>query len=478
MFAKTALGRDFKKLWAALTISLMGSEITRLALPLFAALTLGATPLQMGILSAAGQVPFLLCSLPAGVVADRTRRRPILVIADLGSAILLLSVPLAVPFGGPSFAQLCVVAFGVGAFLVFSEVAHYAYVPTLVGREHLTECNSRLQISYSASEAGGPGLAGVIIQVLSAPLAVLADAASFLVSALLLRSVRHDEPRPGHAEPPVSLRRSLTDGLRILFGHRLLRPIIISGVIITLFENGMLAIYVLYATRELGLNPLTIGLIFAAGGIGAIPGAMLARWAGTRFGLGPAIIGGLILTALASLLVPLATGPMLLVVVLLGSAKAFGAITFTVANIHQWSLRQAVTPDNLAGRVTASQRFIVYGGGSLGSLLGGALGTTFGLRPALFICAIGFVLAPLYTLFSPLRGLREQPTEAASADTIPPDAMSGGAVPDDAMPDDAIPREAVPGKAIPGEAVPGDDKDGSRLVTQREPGSEIPNRSG
>jgi Na+/melibiose symporter-like transporter len=405
---RSALSSEFKKLWAALSISLMGSQITLLALPVFAALTLRVSAFQMGVLAAAGQVPFLLCSLPAGILVDRLPRRPILVTADLGSALLLLTVPLAVPFGGPGFAQLCMVAFGVGTFQVISEVAHYSYVPTVVSRQQLTQSNSRLQVSYSAAEAAGPGMAGVLIQALTGPVAVLADAASFIASAILLRSIRRREQRP-EAAPRVSLRRSLTDGLQMLFGHHLLRPIIISGAAVALFENSILAIYVLYATRRLGLNPLTIGVIFAAGGAGAIPGAMLARWAGNRFGIGPAIIGGLLLAALAGLLVPLAAGPAAIVIALLAASKALGALTYTVANIHQWSLRQAVTPDALAGRVTAGQRFIVYGIGSVGALLGGALGAAFGLRPALFICATGAVLAPLYALFSPLRHLHQQP---------------------------------------------------------------------
>lgn len=401
---------DFRKLWAGLSVSLVGSEITVLALPLIAALTLGATPIEMGILAAAGQLPFLLCSLPAGIVVDRLRRRPVLITADLASAALLVTLPLAIPFGGPTFAHLCVVAFGVGTGTVLSDVAHYAYVPTLVGRDHLTESNSRLQISHSASAAAGPGLAGILIQLFSAPLVVILDAVSFLGSALLLRSIRHREPRPTHTGPPASLRESLADGLRMLFGHPLLRPIIITGATAVLFESGLLAIYVLYATRDLGLDPATIGLVFAAGGIGAIPGALLARWAGRRFGVGRAIIGGWVLAALAGLLVPLAAGPAVVVIAVLATAKALGALTDTVANIHQWTLRQAVTPDRLAGRVTASHRFIVYGAGALGALLGGVLGAAVGLRQALLLCALGYLLAPLWAVFSPLRHLREQPT--------------------------------------------------------------------
>ncbi|MGI8666972.1 MAG: MFS transporter [Jatrophihabitans sp.] len=402
---------DFRRLWAALSVTLLGSEITLLALPLFAATTLHASAVQMGVLGAAGQLPFLLLSLPAGILADRVRRRPILIICDIGSAVLLLSLPLAVPLGGPYFVQLCAVAFGVGCLTVFSQVAHYSYVPTLVGRKHLTAVNSRLQVSYSVAESGGPGLAGILVQTITAPFAVLVDAATFVCSAFLLRSIRTPEHRPNEGAPQVSLLRSLTDGLKFLLSDRLLRPIIATGLLVGLFDNGTLALYVLYATRTLHLNAATIGVIFVAGGLGAIPGAVLARWAGDRFGVGRSIIAGLFLTALAGLAVPLTTGPIAVVFVILALAKALGALTFTVANIHQWSLRQAVTPDELAGRVTAGQRFVVYGGGSLGALFGGFLGNAIGVRGALIVCAVGGIAAPLCILFSPVRRLQEQPTD-------------------------------------------------------------------
>ncbi|MFD8968212.1 MFS transporter [Streptomyces sp. NPDC059568] len=412
MAGKTTLTGDFKKLWLALSVSLMGSEITVLALPLIAALTLEVSAFEMGLLAAVGQLPFLLCSLPAGVLIDRLPRRPVLITTDIGSALLLLTVPLSIPFGGPVYLQLCAVAFGIGTFSVISEVAHYAYVPTLVGREHLTASNSRLQVSHSASAAAGPGLGGILVQLLSAPLTFLIDAVSFLTSAVLLRSIRSPEPPPDTANPSPSLRHSLLIGLRTLFSHRLLRPIILEGATAVFFESGLLAIYVLYATRELGLSPLTIGLVFAAGGLGAIPGALLARWAGNRYGIGPAIIGGWFLAGLAGLLVPLAGGPLPLIIATLATGKALGALTDTVANIHQWSLRQAVTPDHLAGRVTASQRFIVYGTGAIGALTAGALGSTIGLRPTLLLCALGCLAAPLIALLSPLRHLHKQPTTA------------------------------------------------------------------
>ena len=403
---------DFRRLWAALSVSLVGTEVTALALPLIAAATLDVSPWQMGLLAAAGQAPFVLVSLPAGVWADRVRRRPILVGTDLGSAALLLSVPLAAAFGTLGLAQLCAVAFGVGTMAVLGEVAHYAYTPSLVGRADLVDGNTKFQVSHSAAASGGPGVGGLLIQAVGAPAAVLLDAVSFVVSALLVRGIRRPEPRPVPPAATATLAGQIRDGLRALVGHPLLRPIVVSSVLATTCLNAGVALYVLYATRELGLGPATIGLVFALGGVCAIPGALLAPWAGRVFGVGPVIIGGWTLAALAGLLVPLATGPTVAVVATLALARALEGATGTVANIHQWTLRQTVTPDALQGRVTASHRFVVYGAGAVGALLGGVLGSAVGVRTALAVFAIGAVVAPLSAVFSPLRGLREQPAGA------------------------------------------------------------------
>jgi MFS family permease len=408
------LGSDFSKLWTALSVSLLGSEITTLALPLIAAITLGASPLQMGILAGAGQAPFLLFSLPAGAWVDRWPRRPVLIACDVGSALLLLSIPLVAMFGGPPYVQLCAVAFGIGTFTVLSEVAHYAYVPTLVDRSELAHFNSRLQISHSASQAGGPGLAGILIQLLSAPVAVLADALSFLFSAALLRSMRKHEPPLARGQGPMHLVQDVREGLQMLFGNGLLRPLIAILAPTSFFEAGVLALYVLYATRELHLTPLLIGVIFTAGGLGAIPGAIVAERSGSRFGVGPTIIGGYALAGLAALAIPIVAGPTTLIVAILLIAKAFGGLTDTSANVQQWTLRQSVTPDRLQGRVTAGHRFTVYGASAIGALVAGILGSAIGVRTTLFALAAGMLIWPLFGLMTPIRRLRRHPTVAAS----------------------------------------------------------------
>jgi MFS family permease len=398
---------DFRRLWAAQSASLIGSEITALALPLMAVLTLDASPVQMGLLAAAGTAPFLLCSLLAGVWVDRRRRRPVLIAADIARAGLLFSIPFTAWLGILRIEQLYAVTFIAGVLGVFFEVAHYAYVPSLVGHQSVVEGNSKLQISYSAAEAGGPGVAGLLVQFISAPGAVAIDAVSFLVSAFLLRRIEAPEP-PVDTQASRGVRHDVEVGLRTLLGHRLLRPIVLASITDSIFLKGIAAIFVLYATRELEISPVMLGVILAVGGIGAIPGALLSAPAARRFGVGRTIIGGWLIGAATWLLIPLATGP--LAVPVLAATMLLGGVAGTVVNVQQWSLRQLVTPDALQGRVTASHRFLVYGAYPLGALLGGWLGAELGLRSAIAVCAVGALTAPLWVAFSPLRGLREQPT--------------------------------------------------------------------
>ncbi len=254
-------------------------------------------------------------------------------------------------------------------------------------------------------------MGGVLIQVLSAPIAVLIDAISFLCSALLLSSIRKTEAPIDADGESVGMLRAVRDGLRMLLGHRLLRPLMVISIPIGFFGAGVTALYILYATRELELSPLLIGAIFAVGGVAALPGAMLAERTGRRFGVGRAILGGYALVGIAALLIPLAAGPTAVVIAVLMLGRALDGVAETVANIHQWTLRQAVTPDRLAGRVTAGHRFIVYGACALGAFASGALGSVIGVRGALLVFAVGITLSPLLGLSSGLRDLHDQPAD-------------------------------------------------------------------
>lgn len=423
---------DFLKLWVAQAVTLFGSEVTLLAIPLTAALTLGAGELEMGFLFAAAQVPFLLLSLFVGVWIDHVARRPVLIAADVGRALLLLTVPLAVLAGVLSMPQLYVVAFVMGALEVLFEVAHYAYVPSLVGRDELVRFNSKLQISHSSSSAAGPGVAGVLIQVATAPLAIVADSLSYLVSALLIWRIRTPEPPLPKPSKGQKLWPQIAEGLRALLNHPLLRPIIISSVHSHFFLSAIFALYILYAIRELALPPLVLGFVFAARGLAAVPGALIARALGERFGVGPVIIGGWLISFALYMLVPVAAlaGPWAAVV--LGLTGALAEFVGTVANIHQWTLRQATTPTHLQGRVTASHRFLVYGSGSLGALAGGLVASVLGLGWTLFLCAVGATVAVAWVYFSPLRhyhGNGEPDEQLMDLTGSPDDASQRGDLP-------------------------------------------------
>lgn len=401
---------DFLRLWGAESASLFGTEITALAFPLMAIALLDASAAEMGLLAAAGTAPFFLCSLFAGVWVDRRRRRPVLILADVLRAGLLISIPVAAWLDLLRIEHMYVVAFLAGALGVFFEVAHFAYVPALVGRRQVVDANSKLQISHSAADAGGPGVAGLIVQLLSAPIALVIDAASFLISALLLRRIRTPEP-PIERTEQTSIRADIASGLRMLLGHPLLRPIVVGAIFYSIFQKAIAALYILYATRDLDIPPVTLGLILAVGGAGAIPGALLSARVAERLRVGPTIVIFWFLQGATWLLVPMTTGS-LVVPVLAAQSLLFGVVG-TIVNIQQWSLRQIVTPDALQGRVTASHRFLVFGSFPIGALLGGALGSLLGLRETIALCAVALVFTACPVLFSPVRSLREAPAAAA-----------------------------------------------------------------
>lgn len=389
----------FRQIWAALTVALFGAQISTLALPLIAALSLGATPFQMGLLVAAGETPFLLCSLPCGVLVDRVRRRPLLIGADIFRALLLGLIPVAALLGVLRLELVYLVAFLTGVGNVIFDVAHYAYIPALVPRQDLVSANGKIQVSYTAAESAGPGIAGALIQLVTAPLAMLATAGTFLLSALLLNSTHVTEPVP--QQSAQNMRQAIRDGLRVVLGHPLLRPIVLTSAAIGIFQYAVRGVYIVFATRNLGLDALQIGLVLAVGGLAAAPGGLLADRVAVRLGTGPAIWGGWLVEGAALLLLPFATAANAIPV--LTVAQAIGGLAGTVANVNQWSLRQRVTPDHLQGRVTATHRFIVYGAYPVGALLGGVLVTQIGMHTSLLLGALGATLCPLWLLRTPLR---------------------------------------------------------------------------
>jgi MFS family permease len=398
---------DFMKLWTGQTISEFGSQVSQLAIPAVAVLTLKASPFQVAALATVEFLPFLILTLPAGVWVDRWRRRWILIAGDLGRAVLLASIPLAYAFGHLTLAQLYVVGFLVGVHTVFFDVAYQSYLPQIVDRETLVEGNSKLQMTVSGAAIAGPGLSGGLIALAGAPYAILVDACSFVVSGGFTASIRKREDPPPAAERRRLL-VELWEGLRYVTSHRLLFPQALATGSSNFATNIVFSVYFVWAYRNLGLTPALMGVIASIAATGWLVGSISADWLRRRLGVNGATILGMAVGAPAWLLVPFAPEGHAAIpfLVLSGMLTGFGAVVY---NIQQVSLRQAITPERLQGRMNASMRFFVWGTMPLGSLVGGALATTFGVQTALIVGAcLGFVgLLPI--LLSPLRTLREFP---------------------------------------------------------------------
>ena len=409
--------RDFLKLWIGETVSEFGSQVTQLALPLAAAVTLRATPAEMGILSALQMLPFLLISLPAGVWVDRMRRRPILIAGDLVRAVTLLGVPLAGITGHLSMPLLYAVSLVTGAATVFFDVSYQSYMPALVEREHLIEGNSKMELSRSAAQFGGPGIGGVLVGLLGAAEAILFDSLSFFFSAAMLLLIGKAEPAPAPAHERRHMVHEIREGLGVVLGNRVLRSIAATTATSNLFSSISFATLILFATRDLRLDAVRIGLAFALANLGAMAGAVLAGRMATRIGLGNTLMIAIFGSSVANLLVPIAVPATAMA--LLFVAMFIGTAGSTLYNINQVSLRQSITPDRLQGRMNASMRFIVWGVFPVGSLIGGALGTVIGIRAAIAVGAVGGLLAVLWLVFSPVRTMRRPPPPWEAAEELP-----------------------------------------------------------
>ena len=409
---------DFLKLWAGHTVSLLGSQVTLLALPLVAVLTLQASPFQVGLLTAIGNLPTLLFGLPTGVWVDRRRRRPLMIAADFGRAMLLLGIPAGALLGLLSMEYLYVIAFLVGSLSLVFGVASASFLPNLVGRDRLVDAGGKFSLSASAAEVAGPGLAGGLVQLATAPLAIVVDAVSFLVSALFIGAIRADEPAPAPARAGRRFWPEVRAGLRVVLGSPLLRPLVGATGWITFWSHVLEAVILLYLTRELGLAPALVGVIYAVSNVGFLVGAVGAARITDRLGVGPALVLALVATGLADLVTPLVggtplvdTAPLAVAALLIAAQFVFG-LAVVVYNITADSLRQSSTPDELRGRMNATTRVLVQGLTPLGSLSGGLLGERIGLPATLVVAAAGEVLAALWLLRSPVRLVRQPPAVA------------------------------------------------------------------
>jgi MFS family permease len=428
---------DFLKLWTGETISQFGTQVTLLGLPLIAILLLKANAFQVGLLGTVEFLPFILLGLPAGAWVDRLRRRPILITGDIGRALSLASIPIAYELGQLTLLQLYIVAFVNGVLTVFFDVAYQAYLPSIVDRDQLLEGNSKLEGSRATAQLAGPGLAGGLIQLISAPLAIIADAVSFVGSALFVFLIRRAEPPiEVHPEGKQKFRKEIAEGLRYVLGNPLLRAVAACTASANLFGNLGISVFLLYAVRRLDLTPGAIGIIFAFGNVGALLGALSGSRIARRLGVGPAIVLSAMFFGPPSVLIPLASKsfsyPFLI------GALFVSSFFNVIYNVNQVGLRQAITPLRMQGRMNATMRFMVWGTIPIGAFLGGLLGNTIGLRPTLWVSAIGSFLPFLPVLFSPVRTLERipQPPEeeldaVAAPDVVPrsqlpPVDMTGG----------------------------------------------------
>lgn len=394
---------DFVKLWLGQTVSYFGSGITGIALPLTAVLVLSATPVQMGILGALDGVAVLVIGLFAGVLADRVRRKPLMIATDLGRALTLGTIPLAALLGMLSIGQLYIVAALAGTLTVIFTVASPAYFPSLIPQESLVEGNSKLGMSDALAEIGGPAAAGPLVQLLSAPFAIVFDALSFLFSACCLGLIRKPEPHPRTHEQRKSIWSDLIEGLRLVLQDPLLRSLAASAGIFSLFGNFVGALYALYVIRQIGAPPIFLGLLVATGGLSALMGAFMAERVVHRFGLGKTVGIGLFMYGATGLLIPLAGGSVMFALIPLFLSQLLGDASISIYFIAEVSLRQSLVPSNLLGRTNASMQFLSQGVAPLGALLAGILGGMIGLRLTILIGVLGVMLAGTWLLLSPVR---------------------------------------------------------------------------
>jgi MFS family permease len=398
---------EFPKFWAGQTVSVLGSQVTLLALPLIF-VALNASAAEMGILRALQYLPYLLFGLPAGAWVDRVARRPLLLTADLGRAGLIFSVPLAAAFGMLHTEHVLFVAFAAGTLTVVFDVAQQAFVPSLVKRDYLTTANEQLEASRSLGLTLGPAIGGPIVQIVGAPFALLLDAASFLISAATLQAVR-SVPETVAPPPQRNLRAEILEGVRIVARNPLLRSMCGCAATLNLCNNALFAVLLLYLSRDLHLAAPTIGLVLAALGPGGIIGAMLAGRIARIVGIGPTIVGSVVAAGLGFVLV-LPAGPDQPALLPLVALSLFvSGVSSPIYNVNTTSLRQAITPDRLRGRVMGSMRMVSWGSMPIGALLGGVLGEWLGVREAVALSAVGMGLAALWLIFSPIARLRQLP---------------------------------------------------------------------
>jgi MFS family permease len=406
---------SFRSLWIGETVSQFGDRITELALPLMAVTMLGASAVQVGVLTAAVWLPNLLALVVGAWVDRRTRKRRLLVLADLARALTLLTIPVAYLLGALSLPQLYLVAILTGAGQVLFGTAYQSFFVALVPPESYVDAGSRLSLSRAASFVVGPALGGFLVQVFSAPFAILADALSFLGSALLIGRI--PVPRTEAAPEGPSMASLIRDGLRLVFRHPVLRASLFCTTTINFFTLMANAIVILYASRSLGLSAATIGLTFGIGAMGAVAGASLAPRISRRVGVGRTATIGAVLFPAPLAVMALATGPHWAEAALLAAMELLSGIGVMLMDVNLNAVILQAAPGDALGRQAGAYSAVNYGVRPLGALAGGWLGTVLGLRPTLVIAGLGGALAVVFLVASPVPRISrlDVPEEAASA---------------------------------------------------------------
>lgn len=404
---------DFRKLWVANSVSSFGKEITFLALPLTAITLLHISPMQMGILTACETLPFLIISLPAGVWVDRLRRRPLLIMADIGRAIILGMIPALALLGTLRIEHLYMVAFLSGTLSLLYDVTEETYLPTVLGREQLVDGNSQLAIIDTTAELTAPVIAGGLVQLLTAPIAITVDALSYLWSAFWLSRIRQQENQPVPNKQSNAW-REIRDGVVYLVRHPLLRPSTLTGMQWQFFGGMTDALLILYLVEILHLPSTTIGLVYAVGSLSALITTKLSGQVTRKFGPGPIAVSAALLLGFGWLIVPLAVGTPWVAFGIIGAGMFFVGVGNMLWNVTTTSITQTITPNRLLGRVQASNHFLTSGALPAGALIGGWLAEQWGLRLALLLSCAGVFLGVWWVWNSPLRSLRRFPHREAN----------------------------------------------------------------
>ncbi|MGC2997026.1 MFS transporter [Streptomyces sp. G35A] len=398
---------DFRLLWTGETVSGLGNSITVVALPLIAVEVLDAGSTAVGLLAGAVWLPWLLVGLPVGAWVDRMHKRPLMIACDLVAVVALASIPLAAWLDALTFQHLVVVALTCGTAAVCFSTAYHSYIRIVLDGRDLLEGNAKLQGGEAATQVAGPGAAGLLAQAFGAVTALLADAVTFLVSAICLRRIGVAEPDSAPDEERVPLRRQISEGLRFVGRDRYLRPMVTWGAVINMGLTGYQAIQVVFLVRAVGLDPAMVGLLLTSGSTGGIVGALVATRVSRRFGTARGLLLLHIATAPFALLLPMTTaGPGLL---LFAMGAFLVGIGISVANVVVGSFRQTYCPPHMLGRVVATAMMINHGTIPLGSLLGGVLGDAVGYRPAMWIMTGVVASSWLILATSPRRHERDLP---------------------------------------------------------------------